>query len=164
MTEEIHAFIDERDVKDIEAPFFKEGETVTIKKFSYADRQFLSGEYTRLSAEWRGKGGRRGKTRGGKEKRGDKEKQSATVTSEIVLGKMNMSILWRGIKSWVLYGRSGDAVSLSRRNLQRLSDAYAEFILEAINDFNPSRSEPEDGDEDGDGFFLVPDEGSEGDG
>ena len=152
MTEDIHAFIDAQDVKDITAPFFKEGEVVTIKKFSYADRQVLSGEYMKLSADWGSKGGKRGK----------RATQDATVKSEIVLGKMNLSILDRGIESWILYDRKGKEVPFSRANIRRLSESYAEFILEGINDFNPSRVESEDSEDDN--FFLEVDSGSEGDG
>ena len=160
MTEDIHAFIDAQDVREITAPFFKEGEVVTIKKFSYADRQALSGEYMKLSADW---GSGRGGKRGGKAKRA---KRDATVKSEIVLGKMNLSILDRGIESWTLYDRKGKEVSFSRANIRKLSEPYAEFILEAINDFNPSRDESEDGEEDGDdgNFFLEADSSGEGDG
>lgn len=153
MTEEIHAFVDAQDVKDITAPFFKDGEVVTIKKFSYADRQALSGEYMKLTADWGG-------GRGGKAK---KATRGATVKSEIVLGKMNLSILDRGIESWTLYDRKGKEVPLLRTTIRKLSEPYAEFILGAINDFNPSRVESED-DEDGDTFFLKPDSSGEGDG
>jgi len=151
MDEEIYAFVDDQDVKEIIAPFFKDGEVVTIKKFSYADRQALSGEYMKLSADW---GGRKGKE--------DKEgRREATVKSEIVLGKMNLSILDRGIKSWILFNRKGKEVPLSRTNIRKLSDEYAEFILGEINDFNPSRVESEDED---DVFFLATDGGDEGGG
>jgi len=148
MSEEVHAFIDAQDVKDITAPFFKDGEVVTIKRFSYADRQSLSGEYLKLSADWGGE-------------KGGEAKKSAAVKSEIVLGKMNLSILWKGIKSWVLHDRDGKTVSLSRANLQRLSDPYAEFILEEINALNPSRVEAEDEEEDA--FFPSTDSSGEGD-
>jgi len=134
MDEEIYAFVDDQDVKEIIAPFFKDGEVVTIKKFSYADRQALSGEYMKLSADW---GGRKGKE--------DKEgRREATVTSEIVLGKMNLSILDKGIESWTLFNRNGKEVPLSRTNIRKLSDEYAEFILGEINDFNPTRSSDEE--------------------
>jgi len=134
MDEEIYAFVDDQDVKEIIAPFFKDGEVVTIKKFSYADRQALTGEYMRLSADW---GGRKGKE--------DKEgRRKATVTSEIVLGKMNLSILDKGIESWTLFNRKGKEVPLSRTNIRKLSDEYAEFILGEINDFNPTRSSDEE--------------------
>jgi len=141
MTEEIHAFIDTQDVETIVAPFFKDGEEVTIKKFSYADRQALSGEYMKLSADWKGK-------------KGDKIKQDTTVKSEVVLGKMNLSILDRGIKSWTLYTREGKEVPFSRRNVRRLTEPYAEFILEKINVFNPTRSSGEE-DEDADADALF---------
>lgn len=158
MTEDIHAFIDAQDVREITAPFFKEGEVVTIKKFSYADRQALSGEYMKLTADWGGRGDKRGR-------KAKRVTQDTTVKSEIVLGKMNLSILDRGIESWTLYDRKGKEVSFSRANIRKLSEPYAEFILEAINDFNPSRVESED-DEDGenDTFFLEPDSSGEGDG
>lgn len=154
MTEDIHAFIDARDVKDITAPFFKDGEVVTIKKFSYADRQALSGEYMKMSADWGG----------AEDGKGKKAKREAVVKSEIVLGKMNLSILDRGIKSWALYDRGGNEVSLSRKNIRRLTDPYAEFILEEINALNPSRVESEDDEEGEDNFFLPSDSSSEGDG
>jgi len=157
MAEEIHAFVDVLDVKDIAAPFFKEGEVVTIKKFSYADRQFLSGEYTKLSAAWQREGD-------GTRKGDGKEKQDATVTSEIILGKMNMSILDRGVKSWTLYDRDGKEVTYSRRTTRKLTDPYAEFILGEINDFNPTGSSDEDGDDEDDDFFLGAGGGGEGGG
>jgi len=104
----------------------------------------------KLSADW----GKRGK-------KGGKAKRDANVTSEIVLGKMNLSILYRGIESWDLYTREGKEVLFSRANVRKLTEPYAEFILEAINDLNPSRSESEDGEEDGedDNFFLESDSG-----
>jgi hypothetical protein len=75
---------------------------------------------------------------------------------------MNLSILDRGIKSWTLYDRNGKGVPLSRGNIRRLSDPYAEFILGEINAFNPPRVESEDGEEDA--FFLESGDGSEGEG
>jgi len=152
MTEDIHAFVDAEDVREITAPFFKEGEVVTIKKFSYADRQALSGEYMKLSADWGSGGGKKGK----------KAKRDATVKSEIVLGKMNLSILDRGIESWTLHDRKGKEVEFTRANVRKLSEPYAEFILGEINDFNPSRVESEDGEDDT--FFLETDSSGEGDG
>lgn len=160
MTEKIHAFVDEQDIKEIQAPFFKDGEVVTIKKFSYADRQILSGEYTRLSAEWdEEKRDEKGSRRGGR--RGSKAKRSAKVKSEIIVGKMNLSILDKGIKSWTLLTRDGKKeVPFSRKNVRKLTDEYAEFILEGINDFNPTREDDSDEDDD---FFQSADSGSEGD-
>jgi len=64
---------------------------------------------------------------------------------------MNLSILDRGIKSWTLFTREGKEVPFSRKNIRRLSESYAEFILEEINDFNPTRSSG--GDEDVDALF-----------
>ena len=156
MTEEIHAFVDAQDVKDITAPFFKDGEVVTIKKFSYADRQVLSGEYMKLTAEW-------GRRKGRKVKRAKKATRDAAVKSEIILDRMNLSILDRGIESWTLYDRKGKEVPLSRTSIRKLTEPYAEFILGEINDFNPSRVESED-DEDDDSFFPESDSGGEGDG
>jgi len=112
---------------------------VIIKRFSYADRQALSGEYMKLSADWEGS------------EKDSKAKRGAVVKSEIVLGKMNLSILDRGIKSWTLFTREGKEVPFSRKNIRRLSESYAEFILEEINDFNPTRSSG--GDEDVDALF-----------
>ena len=161
MTEEIHAFIDELDVDTITAPFFKEGEVVTIKKFSYADRQALSGEYMKLSAAWGGAEDEKDE-KDEKSKKGKKGKRKATVKSEIVLGKMNLSILDKGIKSWALFTREGKEVPFSRKNIRRLTEPYAEFMLEEINAFNPTRSSDEDDDEDN--FFLEADSSGEGDG
>lgn len=156
MTEEIHAFINDLDVLTIDdAPFFKSGESVTIKKFSYADRQALSGEYMKLSADW-------GSAEEEKGKKDRKAKREATVKSEIILGKMNLSILDKGIKSWTLFTRKGKEVPFSRKNVRRLTEPYAEFILEAINALNPR---PADSDEDeDDNFFPSSDSGGEGDG
>lgn len=157
MTEDSHAFIDAQDVKEITAPFFKDGEIVTIKKFSYADRQALSGEYMKLSADW-------GSAEDEKGKKDRKAKREATVKSEIILGKMNMSILDKGTKSWTLYDRGGNEVSFSRKNIRRLTEPYAEFILEEINALNPRSADSDEDEEGDDNFFLSSDSGGEGDG
>ena len=159
MTEEIHAFVDVQDTREVSAPFFKEGEVVTIKKFSYADRQTLSGEYLKLSADW----GSAEDEKDEKDEKASKAKRKAVVKSEIILGRMNLSILDKGIKSWTLYTREGKEVTLSRKNVRRLTEPYAEFILAEINEFNPTRSSGEDEDEE-DSFFLEAGSGSEGDG
>jgi len=156
MSEEIHAFVDDDlDVKDIEAPFFKSGETVRIRKFAYADRQMLSGSYMKISAKV---GGKRGGKRGKKTKDAD-----AKVRADFLLDKMNLAIMDKGIVSWTLYNRQGKEVPFNRKAVRKLTDAYAEFILEEINDFNPR---PDEDDEDGedDNFFQAVDSGGEGDG
>jgi len=125
---EIHAFVDAQDVKTITAPFFKQGEEVVIKRFSYADRQMLSGEYLRIKSSWQAKEGRR---------------DEIPMESEFLLDRMNLAILERGIKSWTLQDRDGKIVSCNKQNIGKLSEPYAEFILQEINEFNPVRTTEE---------------------
>jgi len=150
--DEFHAFVEESDVKTIRAPFFKDGEEVVIRKFSYADRQGLSGDYLKVKADWGGddeEEPRVTEVEARASKRKGKRRGKAKVQSEFLLGEMNLAILNKGIKSWILFNKAGKEVSLSRKTIGKLCDAYAEYILQEINDFNPTESE-----EDEEEFFL----------
>ena len=163
---EVYAFVEESDVKTIRAPFFREGEEVVIRKFSYADRQVLSGDYLKVKADWgedeeeprvtevEARVSKRGR------KRGRKRRDKAKLQSEFLLGEMNLAILKKGIKSWILFNKAGQEVSLSRKNIDKLGDTYAEFILQEINDFNPTETEEDEEDEEE--FFPGSEGGDEG--
>jgi len=162
MSEEIHAFVDDQDVKTIRAPFFKDGEEVVIRKFSYGARQALAGAYIKVKADWGSEEARERKATPAKAGRRRKRRDRAKVEGEFLLGEMNIAILDRGIKSWILFDRKGKEVRLSKRTIADLTEPYAEYILEEINDFNPTAESEEEDEEEDEEFFRGVEGGAEG--
>lgn len=108
-------FISESDVKTIRADWWDEDEAVTIKKFSYGDRQKLAGAAVKMNIE--------------NERR----------ISEVQIAEMNLMILQIGIVSWTFTRPYNDkAVPVSRHWIEQLDPKDAEFILGEINALNPS--------------------------
>lgn len=109
------------DHKVIRADWWDDDETVTIRRFTYGDRQFLAGEYVNVNIEGN-----------------DPDEEPSAVTS-LLVGRMNMAILQRGIVSWTLKREDGRLVPLTAQWIGRLEERDAEFILARINELNPSR-------------------------
>jgi len=110
-------FIDSSDVKVIQAEWWDEGETVTIKRFSYGDRQRLAGLATRA---------------------GTKLETGDAIITDVYVGRMNLAILEVGIVEWTLQDE-GKVVKLNRQAIERLTDEDGDFILGEIQAFNPRR-------------------------
>lgn len=112
-------FVEDSDVKEIRAEWWDEGETVTIRRFNYGDRQALASAAVKVGVD--GEGG---------------------VLTDVVVGRMNLEILNRGIKRWTLKRADGRVANLNGRSIEALTDEDAEFILAEINAFNPSKRRP----------------------
>ena len=108
-------FISATDVKVIHAPWWDEGETVTIKKLTYGDRQKIGKTAIRLRFDKDGKVG------------------------DTELGDVNLTLLEIGIASWTFTRPdNGKLLPVSRPWLEKLSEEDGAYILEQINAFNPT--------------------------
>lgn len=121
------------DVKVIQADWWDEDETVTIRRFGYGDRQYLSGKtmQARLSPQ------------------GLQEAQKgelAGLDMEMSIEEMNLAVLERGIVRWTLQrdDESDVVAPLNRAWIEKLTEEDAEFILAEINAFNPSQRRTEE--------------------
>jgi len=110
-------FVTDADNRTIHADWWDEDEEVVIKKFSYGDRQALAQETVRVGMTQQA---------GGTE-----------LVSDVMIGRMNLAILERGIVSWTLKGPNGRPVPLRRAWIEQLEERDAEFILQRINMLNP---------------------------
>ena len=108
-------FITDNDVKVIHAPWWEDGETVTIKKLTYGDRQRVGKAAIRLKVNAKGD-------------LGDTE-----------LGDVNLTLLEIGVVSWTFTRPdNGKPLPVSRAWLEKLSEEDGDFILSEINAFNPT--------------------------
>jgi hypothetical protein len=112
-------FVQEDEIKLIHADWWDEHETVTIKRFTYGDRQRLAGVAYKVGLV-----------------SGD---GNAQYSADVALGEMNIAILEIGIKAWTLKGANGKPVPLRRSLIEKLRDEDGNFILGEINALNPSR-------------------------
>jgi len=108
-------FVEDSDVKEVRAEWWDEDEAVTIRKFSYGDRQALAGVAIKVGVTDEG-----------------------GLQRNLVVERMNLEILNLGIKRWTLKRSDGKVANLNRKSIEALTDEDAEFILAAINAFNPS--------------------------
>jgi len=106
---------------EVRAEWWDEGETVSIRKLSYLDRQYISAEATLYT---------RGEENG---------HRVIGVDTEA----MDRAILERGIASWTLRDENGKAAPLTRSAIERLSLEDGRFIVNAIHEYNPRRSAAE---------------------
>jgi len=109
-------FVDVMAVQEIRAPWWAENETCTIRKFTYGDRQFLAQNTVSMSL-------------------GAIAKEMAPVT-DVLIGRMNLAILERGIKTWT--DDKGVRIPVTQNKIAGLEEKDAEFILAAITKLNPS--------------------------
>jgi hypothetical protein len=127
-------FVDKSEVEVIRAGWWDEDEEVTIKKFTYGDRQAFTRAMMRgLRVQQKGKKG------------AEIPENEAGRLMETDIGSMNLLILERGIKTWTFKDEKGNVVPPTRRHIEMLEPKTADFILEAINEFNPDEEEDEEG-------------------
>jgi hypothetical protein len=112
-------FVEASEVREVRAGHWDEGETVTIKRFSFGDRQFLMGAAMGDSARLH---------------KGD-------VAVSVDIEHMNLAILERGIARWTLKRADGSVAPLNKESIASLTERDAEFILGEIQAYNPSRDE-----------------------
>lgn len=104
-------FISTDDTLEIHAEWWEEKETATIRRFSYGDRRWLSGQTIRVGS-----------------KPGDEQ------ITELQIERMNLAILERGLVRWT--DEEGNRATLSPKTIGALTSSDAEFILEQINELN----------------------------
>jgi hypothetical protein len=112
-------------------------ETCTIRKFAYGDRQYLAGETVRVGISVAD----RSQTTGGRSKNerlNDQHGEKATV----LVGRMNLAILERGIVSWT--DPQGQKVPVTADGIAQLDSKDADFILAEINAYNPRQRRSEE--------------------
>jgi hypothetical protein len=124
-------------------------ETCTIRKFAYGDRQYLAGETVRVGikvgggaahlqdAQSRSKNERLNERHGEKPANGQ-HGEKATV----LVGRMNLAILERGIVSWT--DPQGQKVPVTADGIAQLDSKDADFILAEINAYNPRQRRSEE--------------------
>lgn len=104
-------FVSTDDTLEIHAEWWAEKETATIRRFSYGDRRWLSGQTMKVGS-----------------KPGDER------ITELQIERMNLAILERGLVRWT--DEDGKRATLSPKKIKLLESRCAEFILEQINEFN----------------------------
>jgi len=115
------------ETKVIHAEWWDEDETVTIKRFTFGDRQKLAQVAYKVGLVNPNDGG------------------GAQMSADIAIGEMNLAILEIGILAWTLKGPEGKVMALRRAWIEALQDEDGNFILAEINAYNPTkRRKPED--------------------
>jgi len=108
-------FVDDSERKVIQADWWGEKETCTIRRFNYGDRQYLAGQTVRVGL------------RPGQD--------TSDVMGDVQVEQMNLAILQRGIVEWT--DEKGNAVPVTMKMIQQLEEEEADFILGEINELNP---------------------------
>lgn len=125
-------FVSGRETVEIAAPWWDEGEVVTIRKLSFLDRRYIAGAST---------------TYGEPDEEGNR---IVRVDTEA----MDLAILERGIVEWTLKapprspplentGGREEVAPLTKGQLRRLAPEDGEYIVNAIHEYNPRRSAAE---------------------
>lgn len=104
-------FVSTDDTLEIHAEWWAEKETATIRRFSYGDRRWLSGQTMKVGS-----------------KPGDER------ITELQIERMNLAILERGLVRWT--DEDGKKVTVSPKRIKALESRCAAFILREINEFN----------------------------
>lgn len=112
-------FVESSEVREARAEWWDPGETVTVKRFSFGDRQALMAAAMGDSARL----------------------QKGDVSVRVDVGQMNLAILERGIARWTLKRADGSVAPLNKESIASLTEKDAEFILGEIQAYNPSRDE-----------------------
>lgn len=112
-------FVEATEVREVRADWWDPGETVTVKRFSFGDRQYLMGATMGDSA------------------RVQKGDVSVTVSVE----RMNLAVLERGIARWTLKKADGSVAPLTPEVIASMTEQDADFILSEIQRYNPSRGD-----------------------
>ena len=110
-------FVDCNEVIDIQAPWWGEKETATIRKFNYGDRQYLAGQAVRVGIAT--------------------EDVAGTAITDIEIGEMNLALIERGLVGWT--DPDGEEMEVTRAAIEALEDRDGDFILGEIRKFNPRR-------------------------
>jgi hypothetical protein len=107
--------VGDHEQKTIRASWWAEGETCTIRKFSYGDRQYLAGQTVSMGID----------------------PQSEVQVTQVQFDRMNLAFLERGIVAWT--DDAGDPMPVTREAIAQLEERDADFILEELRDYNPRR-------------------------
>lgn len=123
-------FVDESQTKTIQADWWSEKETCTIRKFNYGDRQYLAGQTVYVGLV----------PKDGSD--GSFDKEDIEGEGSILIDRMNLAILERGIKSWT--DEEGSPIPVTLKMIESLTEKDADFILSKINEMNPRRQRTEE--------------------
>jgi len=124
-------FVSESETREIQAPWWGETETCTIRKFNYGDRQWLAGKTVFV-------GIRPGSYADGQVV---VEESEGTVT-DVLIGEMNLALLERGVAQWT--DADGVGLPVTRAAIESLTEQDADFILSEITALNPRRARSKD--------------------
>jgi len=108
--------VNEADTKVIKADWWEDGEQVTIKKFSYGDRQRLDGAAIR-------------------------DMDAGDNKMRMDLYEMQMIKLESGIHSWTFKDQNGKVAPVTREYIHSLSERDGDFIEKAIDEYNPQEDQ-----------------------
>lgn len=111
-------FVETPETKDIEAPWWDEGEFVTIRRYTGAGRDRLSKETIRVSAT-------------------EDDEGRVEVSAE------KIPVLLAGIKSWTFEDDNGKVMPVNRKWVGKLDGDDIDFIAAEIRELNKGRTEEE---------------------
>lgn len=123
--------------KTIRADWWDEGESVTIKQFTFAERQTINASFN-LEMKMQVPDGRR---RGRRNRSRDEVQEMLT---QMDMSHHNQLILQMGIVDWTFTNGNGQLLPVTDKNIRALRDDYANFILDEIDDFTTPRDEDEE--------------------
>jgi hypothetical protein len=123
-------FVGAGETQAVRAPWWGEAETVTIRKFSWGQTQSLN----TAGVETTGSMGQGPAAGSG----GAALKPGMRVS--VLLDVRNFALMEAGIEAWTLLDESGAVAPLALDSIKRLAPADGDFILKAINDFNPAQT------------------------
>jgi len=103
----------------VQASWWDEKETATIRKLGYGDRQALSAVYVRMEPQ----------DGGGYRK---------VFDPQLALEKMNVALLELALVRWT--DEDGEEMPVTAERIRALSEEDAGFLLAEIADFNPRRT------------------------
>jgi len=123
--------VSDSETREIQASWWGEKETCTIRKFNYGDRQWLAGKTVSM-------GIRSGSYADGQVV----AEESEGAVTDILIGEMNLALLERGVVQWT--DADGVGVPVTRAAIESLTEQDADFILSEITALNPRRTRSKD--------------------
>ena len=112
------SFVDKRDTKTIQAPWWAEKEYCEIRRYGFGDRQTLANRAWKL----------------GLIKKDDAANQEI---AELAVGTLNLVVLELGIVRWT--DSEGVLLPVTIERIKQLDEEDGDYILNENNEFNPSR-------------------------
>lgn len=124
--------------QEIHAPWWGEKEVVEIRKFGYVDRKYLAMVYATIIERLREEGALPPEPETDEERA--RQLGELAVPPELV-AQFNAHTILRGVRRWT--DADGVYQPVTMEMVEQLEDEDGDFILGAITDLNPRRTEKE---------------------